>query len=266
MAGNAQELTTPPKIEPWIFVHDCSVRALNEVTRRPRYSLLDVGAGSDTKLGEFAKQEGLRYSAMDTDPQNVRNLSEIFHRRELPFRVHQGSVTRMSWSDREFDVVHARGVLASVQMIEMVRRGIAETVRVSRVGTVIIEEDWRPTLENQSSSLVQSFLHYALQFFDRFKIQPFMASLLRNMVEFETSGQERVISRPVFRDYIQPEGNHRDELAARCKSMERYAALMGEAGLQDSFVGIHNELLLTSGPSDVLFTPPRIVTVTICLA
>ncbi len=112
------------------FPTECSLDLIGDLTGR---TLLDVGAGPSTLLGEGVTAGGGSYVALDVSPDAVAAQRQHGHDAQV------GKINEIPYDDHSFDIAHARFVLPHLANAQQRIEAIRELVRVSNDTVVLMD-------------------------------------------------------------------------------------------------------------------------------
>jgi ubiquinone/menaquinone biosynthesis C-methylase UbiE len=79
-------------------------------------TILDSGAGPNTRLAEFISKRGGMYVPMDIRSDVLADMKEKLNQENMPFYGVRGDVRALPFADKSFDIVHQRFVLMNIAL------------------------------------------------------------------------------------------------------------------------------------------------------
>lgn len=172
-------------------------------------SILDLGSGPNTELGEYSKEHNANYIALD--------VNEIFLQEQKKEDVEavRGSVEQLPFRDNSVDISHMRFVLMHLPE-ERRKDVIEEALRVARERALFLEYDWETT---RGGDVVSRFRLLAISFMKDRGIEPFMGKELKSEIELAVSPNNKITE---WRFHRNP-GNYYNEIIPLAQSMKSFA-------------------------------------------
>lgn len=215
---------------------------------------LDVGAGSNSNLGEYVKKNGGNYIAFDLRMEMLKNIEKQFEQNNLNFYGIQASVKDLPFSDESIDFIHQRFVLMHLSMEDQ-KKAVEEILRVSKNESFLLEYDWGSLLSKENEDILGEFRDLSFQLMDKFKIDPFVGNKLKNILD--EVGQDSTIS---IKRFSREEADYTNELIDLCAiSIQMSRNILKDEYLAEKFDKLRDKL----NNNHIKFIPPDIVSATI---
>ena len=149
-----------------------SVAILDELALEGK-SVLDSGAGPNTRLAEFVSKRGGTYVPMDMRGDVLADMKEKLGREDVPFYGVRGDVRQLPFADKSFDIVHQRFVLMNI-VPEARKRAVEEILRVAKGRALFLEYNWETMKSSEQPEMLERFKDIALRLFGKFSTDPYM--------------------------------------------------------------------------------------------
>lgn len=138
-------------------------------------SVLDSGAGPNTRLAEFISKRGGTYVPMDIRGDVLADMKEKLDKENVPFYGVRGDVKALPFADKTFDIVHQRFVLMNI-VPEARTQAVEEILRVARERALLLEYNWETMKSSEQPEMLERFRDVAFRLFGRFSTDPYMGS------------------------------------------------------------------------------------------
>ena len=212
-------------------------------------TILDLGAGPNITMNDFAKEHGASYVAFDM----VHDFSKEQKNNEAD--AVRGAVEGLPFKNGSADIVHTRFVLMHLSP-EARERAIKEAIRTSKGKCIFIEYDWGTFHGGEN---INHFRDLAISFLQQKGIDPFMGAILKNEIENSLSGQEAEVKENRFH---RENGDYYRELMPLIQSIKKAAEQTGDVELVKKFSILENKINNDSQESSPGgFIPPDLVVV-----
>lgn len=216
--------------------------------------LLDIGAGSNSKLGEYVEGKGGKYVAMDLRMEMLRNIEDQFEQKDLNFYGIQANVKDLPFIDESVDFIHQRFVLMHLSPEDQ-KKAIREILRISKDESFLVEYDWGTLSSEENEEILNKFRNLSYELMSKFKIDPLMGGKLGNLLEEIDQNLNVDIKR-----FSREEADYTDELVALCAISGKMAVnILKDEALAEKFDKLKEEL----DKNHIKFTPPDIVGATV---
>lgn len=215
---------------------------------------LDVGAGSNSNLGEFVKKNGGNYIALDLRMEMLKNIEKQFEQNNLNFYGIQASVKDLPFSEESIDFIHQRFVLMHLS-VEDQKKAVEEILRVSKNESFLLEYDWGVLSSKENEDILGEFRELSFQLMDKFKIDTFVGNKLKNILD--EVGQNSTIS---IKRFSREEADYTNELIDLCAiSIQMSRNILKDEYLAEKFDKLRDKL----NNNYIKFIPPDIVSAVI---
>ena len=177
------------RLEQFEYPLHVSTQVLGEDLSQKR--VLDIGAGPNTKLGEFVQNHGGHYAALD--------ISQPFlaAQQGKGFDAVQGTAVELPIGTETADIVHMRFVLMHLSP-EARARAITEAFRAGKERVIFVDFSRR---DMQGSQAIKCYFDFQIAMMHRLGIEPFMGEKLGNEVKQVLTGEANArISERVFQE------------------------------------------------------------------
>ena len=246
----AEEIERLKKID---YPSRVSVELIGDMNLKGR-KFLDVGAGSNSSLGEFVENSGGKYIALDLRMEMLKNIENQFKQDHLNFYGIQASAKDLPITDESVDFVHQRFVLMHLSPEDQ-KRDIKEVLRVAKDKVFLLEYDWETLSSRENEDILKEFRDLSFQLMGKFKIDPFMGAKLEMLLGEVGQGLDTDIKK-----FSREESDYTDELIDLCVISNKMAtSILKDEDLASKFSALRDKL----SNSHIKFTPPSIVAVTV---
>lgn len=231
------------------FPSHASLELLKEVDLQGR-KLLDIGAGSNSKLGEYVESEGGKYVAMDLRMEMLKNIEYQFEQKNLNFYGIQANAKDLPFLDESVDFIHQRFVLMHLSPEDQ-KRTIEEILRITKNKSFLVEYDWSTLSSQENEEALDKFKDLSFEMMSKFKIDPLMGGKLEGLLKEVDQNLDVDIKR-----FSREEADYTNELIDLCAISSKMAMnVLKDEALAEKFDTLKEEL----DKNHIKFTPPDIV-------